>query len=640
MSFTSTDWAIDYDAQTVTNDDSGTGDWLPAAFGDNTHVGPILDFFQWLAAEFAATSQMDDDYGIESQTPTVFKWLSGWTFGHADDFKYLEGGSIEDPSGSGTTTADSLWANLYSIGDQEEGTQLALYQDDSEVTPWWITGNLDILVLVKDTGAWVQSDNTAGTPTDGGLWIYARETGDFFDHNFADLSGGGRSPIGINTAPDGNNTSGELYLSLTSATNFTVGSFVVGGTSGAVGKIISVSSNDIYLNAVRGGPFVISETIVEYDDRELQTIGDGSTTNDGTTAFTNVVAGYTDILYAFVTITFTGGTTGSGPYTIGETVTQTGSGATGKFAAEVSNALFLEEVTGTFNATGLLTGGSSGAEYTPTGTAGATEADMDLNNGAGVQPYNCFVDLASRPVDEWYEYSKYITRYGSTSTTFQVNGDDGQEYRSAIEGTYAEVKVAPFGTLAGSTYYGARGIWVTDYTIADFVLKDADNVTQAPPDYQKVTASHTSLSGTNVFVAELTGDGGTIIKDQYVYDDTPSDATHLHVTLDIDINKTPQSGVVRVGDTQYVYTSFTGKIFTVTSDPTGETDASDVYVPLLDVLADAASEQSDNIIYSGTPFWCRTVTRKYGYKPFTQDAQFGATGLPFTPILATDPQAT
>ncbi len=564
MAFNSADWTIDYDAKTVTNDDSGTGTNLPAAYGDNTYVGSILEFFQWLAGEFAATAQMDDAYGIESQTPTVFKWLNGWTFGHADDFKYLEGGDIEDPAGSGTATADSFWSNVYSIGSQTEGTQIYLIQDDAEVTPWWITGNVDILVLVKDTGTWIESDNAAGVATEGGIWLYAREFGDFYDHNFADISGG-RTPVGINTSKDGNNDSGELYLSVASATGFVAGTFVVGGTSGAVGKIEKIVINDIYLNAVRGGPFVISETLTEYSDREAQTATGESTTNDGATAFTNVVAGYSITDPSFADIT------------------------------------------------------------------------RDLNNGDGLQPYKADVDGNGATMKEYYEYLKYIVRYASSST---VNSDVGQEYRSALEGTYADVKVAPFGTLAGTTFYGARGIWLSDYTTADFVLIDADGDQQSPPNYQKVIASHTNLSTTNVFVAEITGDGGTIIKDQYTFNQASSDSTHLEVNEDIDINKTPQTGVVRVGDTQYTFTSFTGKIFTVTTDPTGETNGADVYVPLLDVLANASVESSDNIIYSGTPFWCRTVTRKYGYKPYTQDAQFAANGLPFTPILADDPQAT
>lgn len=584
MAFNSADWTIDYGAKTVTNDDSGTGTNLPSALGNYTKVGPIIEFFQWLATEFANSIQMDDDYAIQSDTPTVYKWLNGWTFGDAEDYKYLYGGSIEDPLGSGTATADSLWSGLYTIGSQTNGTQVFLIQNDTEVTPWWLpsdgtaSGNIDIIVHVKDTGSWLQSVDTGGTLQNGGVWLYAREMGDLFDHNYGDLSGGGRNPIGVNTAADSSNKSGDLFLSATSATGFTVGSFVVGGTSGAVGKIAKFATDDIYLNAVRGGTFVISETLTEYSDRPAQTATGQSTTNDGTTAFTDVVASYSDVTDTFGTIS------------------------------------------------------------------------RDLNNGAGSQNYDAEIDCAGRPMSETYEWLKYNVRYGSKGATYTVNGDDGQEYRSADEGVYAEVKVAPFGTLAGTTFYGGRGIWVTNYSIADFVLIDASNTEQAPPNYQKVIVTHADLDGTvstdgsvTVYVAEITAAGGTIIKNQYTVSSATS--TTIDATLTIDINKVPQSGVLRGGtdqDVRYDYTGFSGVQFTgVTPSATGLTGS--FYVPLLDLQAAdivaSTSEQSDNIIYSGTPFDVRTVVRRYGTKPYTADTTFGATGTQFSPIIAEDPQA-
>jgi len=565
MAFLGSDWAINYTLKTVTNNDSGTGNNLPVNLGTTAKIGTALEFFQWLATTFAATAQMDDEYPMQSDTPTVFKWLNGWTFGHADDFKYLEGGSIEDPVGSGTTTADSLWSNLYSIGDQTVGTQLYMIQNDVEVSPWWISGNIDILVLVKNTGSWIQSPNTSGTPTNGGLWIYAREFGDTFDHNFTNLSGGGRNPIGINTALDGSNKSGELYLTVADETGFTVGSFVSGGTSGAVGKIakIDTANNYLYLNAVRGGTFVISETLTEYSDRELQTATGQSTTNNGATAFTNVVAGYSDITDTFGTIS------------------------------------------------------------------------RDLNNGNGATNYDVEINCAGRVMSQVYEWLKYMTRYGSTGATYTVNADDGQEYRSCSEGTYAEAKTAPFGTLAGSTFYGARGVWVTNYSAADFVLINAAGAEQSPPNYQKVIASHASLSGCNILVCEIAA--GNLVKDQYTISSVTT--TTIIATAAIDINKAPQSGVVRLtDDTEYAYTGFSGSTFTgVTPDPTGETG--DFYVPLLSLLADATTEQSDNIIYSAD-FDIRTSVRKYGFKPYDVDTTFGVTGRTFSPILTVDPQAT
>jgi len=635
MAFSSTDWTIDYTLKTVTNNDSGTGNNLPSALGNYTKVGPSLDFFQWLATEFASSGQMDDSYPIQSDTPTVFKWLNGWTFGHANDYKYLNGGSFEDPVGSGTTTADSLWANLYSIGSQTKGTLIYMIQNDAEVTPWWISsdgtaaGNIDILVLVKDTGVWIQSDDTAGTPTNGGVWMYAREFGELFDHNFVDLSGGGRNPVGVNTAADGSNNSGELYITVVSSTGFDVGNFAQDDVTSATGKIAKVVGNDIYLNAVRGGTFG-NNAVTEYIEREAVTSGAVSTIS----AVVNVVAGYTNIKHAFVQRDFTGGTTATGPFVFGETITQTGSGATGVFVAEVSSALYVEDATGSFNGTGLLTGGTSGATYTPTATSAQTSVDQDLNNGAGVQPYNMFIGESTRSPTEIYEWTKYINRYGSTGSTYTLNADDGQEYRSANEGTYAEVKSAPLGTLAGTTFYGARGVWLAAYTLADFVLIDANEITQSPPNYQKVDVSHTSLSGTYIFIAEISG--GAIIKNQYTISSVTT--TTIVATGSYDINKTPQSGSCRVGDTIYSYTGFSGATLTgVTPNPTGETGA--FYIPLLDLLADATQELSDNIIYN-TDISVRTSVRKYGFKPYDVDTAFTSSGLAFSPILSTDPQAT
>jgi hypothetical protein len=490
MAFTSTEWAIDYGAKTVTNNDSGIG----ANLGNDTYIGPILEFFQWLATTFANSGQMDDEYPIESQTPTVYVWLNGWTFGHADDFKYLKGGSISDPAGSGTATADSLWSNLYTLGSQEAGTQLYIVQNDVELTPaWWGTGNIDVLILVKDAGVPIQSEDTTGVATNGGVWVYAREYGDEYDHGFANIYAGGRNPLGINTSADGSNTTLEA--------------------------------------TVQGW----------YDS-----------------------AGFT--------VTF--------------------------------------------------------------GTV-----SRDLNNGNGAQNYDVEIDCDSRPMTEVYEILKLATRHGEV--TDDLNGDDGQEYRSASEGVYSEVKKAPFGTIAGTTMYGARGVWFTNYSAADFVLIDASGAVQSPPNYQKIIATHPDLDGSvstdggcYVFVAEISA--GNIVKNQYTI--LGVTANTIQATAAININKAPQSGVLRVGDTKYAYTGFSGSTFTgVTPDPTGETGS--FYVPLLDTLADATTEQSDNIIYNGD-FSIRTSVRRYGTKPYDVDTTFTSAGRTFSPILTNDPQAT
>lgn len=533
------DWTINYAGKTVTH-------------SSGTTVYTVLEFFQWLAGVFAQAAQMDDDYGIQSDTPTVFKWINSWAFGAPTaDYKFLKGGSLESSDGN------ELWSNLYSIGDQFRSSFIYIIQNDAEITPWWGVGNIDILINVKTGGALIDSGNVRA---------FSRDSDGLYDHNVVDLSGGGRNPVGINTFDDLNyHSTGDFYLDVDTVTGFDVGNYVAGQTSGATARInyIDVANTRLYCVMEEGGPFTVAGETVQ----ERLTRGGSST---GTTAVlaaggeVDVVRGYDDI-----TITF-------------------------------------------------------------------GDISRDLNNGNGLQPYKVEVDCATRTMTQVYQYLKYVCRHNSETT---LNGDAGEEYRSALEGTYTDSKQAPFGTFAGGTFFGARGVWLTNYAAASFQLTDADGDLQLPPSYQKVICTHASLNGCRIFVAEISG--GSFVKNQYTVDLPNCDATHLAVNEALNINKLPATGIIRVGDTQYSYTAYVTatKKFTVTASPLGESDHAACYVPLLDVLADAATEQSDNVIY-GSDISVRTVVRKYGYKPFSQDRTFGSAGLSFEPILTADPQAT
>jgi hypothetical protein len=533
------DWTINYGAKTVTH-------------SSGTTIYTMLAFFQWLAAEFAASAQMDDPYPIQSDTPTVYKWLNGWYFGtEATDTQYLSGGSIESSDGN------EGYANLYSIGSTEAGTQLYIVQNDAEVTPWWGTGNIDILIKVKTSGTLIDSGN---------VLVMARESDYEYDHNFVYLGGLGRNPVGINNANDlgMDGAYGEVYLTCTDVTGFDVGNYVEDTTAGGTARINYVDTTNDYLYLVMvEGTFTPTNTVQE----SLTRGGTSTGTSTAFSAVTNQIAGYNDISIVFGSIS------------------------------------------------------------------------RDLNNGNGSQSYDVEIDCAGRSMLEVYQYLKYIARHNSADT---INGDTGEEYLSANEGVYTDVKKAPFGTYAGGTFFGARGVWLTNYLSADFALTDASNVLQNPPDYQKATVSNTNLSGCSVFVSEITGSGGTFVAPYTVASTT---ATTIVVSeASIDGNKVPQSGTIRLvsagDDTEYAYTGFSGQTFTgVTPDPTGVSNGTTFATPLISLTADAASEQSDNIIYT-SPFWCRAVVRKYGYKPFEVDQQFGATGLNISAILTSDPQAT
>ena len=684
-----TNFTVNYTAKTVTH-------------SSGTEVFTVLAFFQWLAAKFAAEAQMDDDYAFVSDTPQVYRWVNTWNMGDETSYQFLKGGAITT-SDYVVNVSGKVFSNLYSIGSQFRNSMIYIVQADAEVAPWWIPGNIDILIKTVNAGVLV----------DGGkVMVLSRDTDGLYDHNEADLSAGGRNPVGVNTFEDINyKTTGDIYLDVDTVANFDIGNFAYGVTSTASGRIqyVDTPNTRLYLCQVEG-TFQTTENIVERATRTGANL-DGTATNHATTAEFNVIKGYSDVKAVFVQRKFEGGTA-SGAFIVGEVVNQAVSAWAGRFVASVTkdtglitinvvatagtftrttgsyltdgwivgdkittsgftNAgnnttkiiqtvtttvitvtdttglvdesgngdervkdekLYAENTSGTANGTNQLTGVTSGKTYTPTATSAATVANKNMNNGNGLQPYNSVVDCAGRAMLQTYQYLKYITAHNSAST---INGDAGEEYRSAKETDgYTDLKQAPFGSFAGGTFFGARGVWVENYLLAAFSLTDADGDLQNPPNYQKVSVSHTLLSGCRVLIAERTG--AAIIKNQYTIASTTT--TTITVTTTINPNKCPQSGSLRVGDWRATYTGFSGAVFSgVSPDPTGKTG--DLYVPQLDLLADATSEESANIILTGA-FDVKTRVRKYGYKDYTMDTSFPTTGLAITPILATDPQAT
>ena len=85
--------------------------------------------------------------------------------------------------------------------------------------------------------------------------------------------------------------------------------------------------------------------------------------------------------------------------------------------------------------------------------------------------------------------------------------------------------------MAGTTFFGARGVWVTNAADSDFVLTDAAGTEQSPPNYQKVNANHASLNATQIFVAEQSG--GVVIKNQYTILAVTSNTIQATTTIDI-----------------------------------------------------------------------------------------------------------
>lgn len=89
-----------------------------------------------------------------------------------------------------------------------------------------------------------------------------------------------------------------------------------------------------------------------------------------------------------------------GPFTLGETITQTGTGATGEFVkATASVDLYLKHLTGTFNDTGLLTGGTSGATTTPSDFAYSPATAINRNTFTNIDIQRAHIGLKVEAAD-------------------------------------------------------------------------------------------------------------------------------------------------------------------------------------------------------------------------------------------------
>ena len=170
---------------------------------DYTTLDTAQNLYEFVMNTFAATAFMEFSEPLESITNNQYNFINSYTFGAKDiDYKYIYDGSFTDAANN------LLWSNVKTIGTQEAGTSIYIVQgveaSDAALTSWWPDGNIDVLVKVED-GTFIQSTDDTATNVNGGVWLFAREYGDLYDHFFSDLSNGGQNIVALSTSPDLNN---------------------------------------------------------------------------------------------------------------------------------------------------------------------------------------------------------------------------------------------------------------------------------------------------------------------------------------------------------------------------------------------------------------------------------------------------
>lgn len=519
------------------------------------------------------------------------------------------------------TSGDMIWANLYSIGTIDTNVHLYLYQGaaatdadrtrryswNSATGDWYDNGHIDICVPLKDitSATWAVIDA-------GYITVFARKFTDLFASFEVENSttSGGRNPIPVQTSSDLDNTTGIQKVTTGAwAGAFTDGE-IISAPSGARGIVdLSESTTDTHLVYTP-----IDDPQLDFTNPELITgasSGATATTNavpvdHGPAAaawFTNAVKPTAAFAYATydvdddgsnesygITIdcnqnpltevyewlkyaTRNGETTDDldgvngeryigaeaylkwsgavgGVIAEGGDVTQAGTDATGIIVAfsDADKVILLRDVRGTFNKTGLVT---------------------DNDNLGTVTP--------------------------DVSAT-----------------TFAPKTASPLGTFAGGTFFGARGVLLSDWITADensFQLTPMEGGTKERP--QAISIAVTNLVGTdnttstddrvsvfrlsggNINKSEMTCKGGeteggaTLEMNAGINQDVPGKSTGGCLILVDDVAGTGDEYKIR-------YSSWSGAIFTLAN---------------IAEFVSAAGTDTDTVVHPGAPGFLANVKR-------------------------------
>jgi len=558
---------------------------------------------------------------------TLQKWWIRSTSTIADNsVMTISTGTGAGAASGAAITGETVWANPYSLGAIQNNTRLYVSQNDSVLTDWWSDGHIDILVKTQEAGALVDS---------GFITVFGRQYSKEAYHFRIDLSSGSRQPIPLATGNDLNNTTGHRVFTGSSGTGiFVAEEIITGGTSGAKGIITSVAGTES-VPIIRY--YLIDDVTTDFQAAETCT---GSTS--GSTCTTGSPANYGPALNTSITVAF-GATShdlnngnGSKPYSItldcnsqvlslvyervkyltrrGETNTLNGLEGQQYIGSQLD--IDYTGQSGNFTEGLVITGGTSGATArivsdVDSGTTGT----LILSNIRGT-----------------FQSGETIA---DTSTGSATTNGTGR--------LIAEVKKSPFGTFAGGIFFAAPGVWLANVASSDaknLQLIDDNGTVQNPPNTQNVTVQSV-VAGDRILVAESTGAGLTVVKkDQFSITGSISTGSGT-ITVDTTIpNDTPSSGIIRVvrpglGEERYVYTSWTGSIFTLSGVTTEDYTTSDTaYVPFIDKQA-ASTEEFVQIIYVSDKNIVARVRLK-GILPFESSGTLSSSGYTVSAIRTID----
>jgi hypothetical protein len=302
-------------------------------------------------------------------------------------------GAFTGTQNAAATTGEQIWANFYSVTPIEADTHVYLYQGTvadatrariasilDETQDWWGEGAFDRCVFIRDYKL------AGATIIDSGYVTALVRKGNTLYDSFelqASNTSGGRNPIPLSASTDLNQTTGYKSITYTNAST-TAGHWNVG---------------DEILGGTSGARGIITQIV--NPETATQTVH---------------------------------------YYLIGDPQTDFNT------AAETANN---QDAGGTGSKDGNATADQGPALSTwftnntpPTVSHASTPTDID-DDGTS-EGYGIVIDCNQNPLTEVYEWLKYITRNGETSTT-NTDGVEGEQYEGAT--VYLEYS----GTVSGGT---------------------------------------------------------------------------------------------------------------------------------------------------------------------------------------------
>jgi len=452
-------------------------------------------------------------------------------------------GAFTATQAAASTTGEQIWANLYNVTPIDADTHVYMYQGDVDGAArarvrsigtagqdWWPEGAFDRLVAIRD---W----KTAANPViDGGyVSVFARKANTLYDsfEVATSTTSGGRNPVPLSAAADINQTTGYKSITYTDASgNFSVGDEILGGTSGARGIITQIdspgSTQTVHYYLI-GDPQTdfqtAAETAANQDDTGTGSKNGSAPANQGpalTTWFTNNVA--PTIAHATTNVDIDDDSTSEG-YGITIDCNQnpltevyewlkytTRNGETGTSATDGIEGEQYIGPTVYLAYSGSVTGDLAEGDFVTQETSGATGIIVSLDT----------TDKEILLRDTRGTFATHAT------TETLTNASTGSVEINTTATTFNANKQSPFGTLAGGTFFGARGVvladWISSGANSDennFSLTDSSGTIKARPQAYSITVSNlvgtdeTTTTDDLVTAFRLTAAAGSIDKTEY-----------------------------------------------------------------------------------------------------------------------------